>query len=183
VRIKAIVFTLLTLGLLASCANLPNSISVNKSDFDGQTEISMIPATVYSPDSMWEGYGLGLRWRSDMGDSVVFTAEIGMDIVNIKSKGGLQINIDGNVISLDSPDIGTNFESQTTNTVTISSSKKEFLGTLALVRRMLSAKSVMVRLKTQNGYEDADFKMDGPMVAKDGFAKFIHKVDEIKGTP
>lgn len=164
--------------LLTSClATMPNTISEIKSSFDGKTQYEMQPGFIYSDASFgsWGSFKLGLLWNKP-DKNITIKAVIPNKIVNISHKDGLQFNIDGQIIKLSSPDIVTDFYSDIVSGVIYKGSSISFVAEKSIVVRLLSAKTVKVRLVTRSGLMESDFKADKPSAAIRGFRDFSEKL-------
>jgi len=169
----------LAVSLLLGCASLmPNSISESKSNFDGSVSYKMEPGFIYADASFWS-YGhfkLGLFWNNKSKDSISINVVVPSEIINIKSDEGLQFNIDGEIVKLTSSQGITDFETTETSTAVYTSSNKTFRTNVEFVRKLLSAKSVKVKLVMRDGYYEGDFKNAKPTSAVRGFKDFMVKL-------
>lgn len=138
---------------LAGCGVMPGApgyISETTSRFDGGREISVSPGHASGCCS------LGATWRSMAPTVVHIVAENIGSLVSIQDRGGLEFNIDGRVVKLDSTGHPTEFEATRHQGVTYRRSSKSFIMKRADFEAMLSAKLLKVRLNTAHGYTDGD---------------------------
>ena len=137
----------------------PGFITSSKSDFDNKSMSSMEPAYLSDGSS---GFRLGLRWNSSFQkDSFLMIAEWG-SAKNFQPRSTLDINIDGEIISLEPSD-----PSQygiVSEKIVISSglmdvpvsqgnqTHKTYRVTRQILKRMINAKKVVVRVQLLNSY-------------------------------
>lgn len=180
---------------------MPGTLTVNKSDFDSSTEVSVEPVSTWGDDSNGQynkGFKIGLYKSSRMDkNDVVFIARY-MGIENIEKKDSLSFNIDGEIISLDAIDIATDLELDDTSSAGLpydmTSSSRKFQGNISLVNKIINSKRTVVKLNLLNGkyaegvfisdeYENykaplgLDFKVKKP---KQAFSDFVIKLKELK---
>lgn len=170
---------IITFTLLTGCmASMPNTIDSATSSFDGSRQITMQPGFVYTSDdfSSWGYFKLGLTWLSKHEDKIIITAEIPNAITSINSDKGLRFNIDGQITTISSAQIFTDFDVDRIQSTTYKSSTKLFIVEKSLLDKILSASDVKVRLHTNEGYLDGDLLADKPSAAIRGFRDFSTKL-------
>lgn len=156
-----------------------NALEFSQSDFDGARELVLSPGWVYA-DQKNTFFRLGLLWRSTMPDGQLFAvARINGRIVNIQSGDGLQFNIDGKLFSLSSPDVLTTFEADYIGNTPLTSSVKKFRFTAELLRIILDAKKVKVKLNFDQAYYEGDFLIELPGAAIFGFREFESRLSSL----
>lgn len=158
-----------------------SDIEVRTSSFDNSSEISSSSKIVYeNADFASIGvFNVSYFWTSRVPEYVQIWAEVPSKIVSIKSSRGLQFNIDGEIIKLDSQDILTDFKETKTLYNNYTSSRKPFLVDIEFLRKISKAESVKVKLLTSDGYREGDFKVDKMMSIYGEANKFIGKVESI----
>lgn len=145
---RFLVTTIATIALVA-CGSIPGSpghISEEKSTFDGTTTISVSPGHASGCCS------LGARWRSGAPDYVQIVVKMHGTYAAIQDRAGLEFNVDGQVIRLDSTGHPTRFDRDGN----IRHSTKAFVMRRADFQRLLHAEILKVRLNTLGGYVDGD---------------------------
>lgn len=175
-------FLLLAFLLICGCSamgiSMPGQITVNKSEFDKKTQVNMEPAFFRGGS-----FGLGLQWFSSSPEGIIFVVSTPQQLVNIESKGGLQFNIDGKIVKLDSVDNYTKFKSNYySGGVIDQDSRRRFSGDLALLNKIMSAKDVKVKLVTLDGYREGDLLINNPspMSFATYVPKFIESIKAVK---
>ncbi|MDA0780648.1 MAG: hypothetical protein PQ612_05900 [Rickettsiales bacterium] len=161
-----------------SCANipgmtLPGQVKVHESSFDGSKEIKLEPVFV---EKGW--FKIGGFWNSKNPDQVNLVGEITQSIVHIESDGGLQFNIDDKITKLSSPDISTNFESDLINGASYKQSKKHFVTDIQLLKSLVDAHDVKVKLITADGYREGEINSNSAMRLKPALVKFLNTIQE-----
>lgn len=167
-------------AILSGCVTgMPNQVSTATSSFDGSTEISLEPGFVYeNKNLMSQGtFMLGLHWSSSEKDFVFIKAEKPGRIVSLAKEDGLQFNIDGEIIKLSSPQALTNTDVSRYYSQFFTQSARGYLAKVELLRRIVNAKDVKVKLVTAEGYYEGDLLTDKPGSAITGFREFIAKLD------
>lgn len=167
---------LLLVLALVGCSTMPNNVTRTVSSFDGTVEYVMQPGVIFHDEGAFSSgtFQLGLFWRSDMGERIQIIARVPMHIVNID---GLHINIDGDVVSLRSGKVFTDHDVTPAQHMTFTESERMFAADLGLIRRMISAESVKVRLDISSGYLEGDFKISKPTAAIRGFPAALEAID------
>jgi len=165
---------ILTFLTLAGCVTaIPGQVHTHTSTFDGLQEVSMAPGWVSEDTPMGPTpFQLGLHWASASPQKVAFIAVIPLEIVNIESDEGLQFNIDGKIVKLNSAQAFTDFGNYAGG-----ESSKYFGADLNLVRQILKADSVLVKLITQAGYIEGNLKSPTVMSAIGNMPEFLKTVE------
>lgn len=178
--LRASIIAVLLLAIAGCMPGMPGTVKESRSEFDGAKHIVMEPAHIYrSADMMsMSDFQLGLSWVSTEPENLLFSVILNNEIVNIEPRDGLQFNIDGDIIKLSSPNIGTDFDTQRlgATAMMVSTSRKDFLADRSLLEQLLSSDSVKVKLVTRKGYLEGDFKADKPSSAIRGFRDFAAKL-------
>ena len=171
----------------------PGFITSTKSDFDNKSMSSMEAAYLYDGSS---SFRLGLRWSSGFKkDSILLVAEW-LGAKNFEPKATLDINIDGEIISLKPSD--PRQYGITSEKIVISSglmdvpvsqgnqTHKTYWVTRQTLERMINAKKVVVRVQLLNSYWEERFEPSTDALptynkypyiwAKAAFKKFLNKI-------
>lgn len=170
---------LISILLLTGCmAGMPNNIKTSTSSFDNSQHIQMEPGFVYenADFTSYAYFKLGLSWNSNDKNVTIITAEIPQSIVNINSNKGLQFNIDGEIVKFDSYEIFTKHDVSSAQQTVYSESKKRFVTDKSFIKKLITAKSVKVKLLTGDGYLEGDLLVDKPSAAIHGFKDFIQQI-------
>ena len=163
---------------LSGCAGSPGDFTEEFSSYDGVTRHTMHPAPLGSPEGGIASTMLvGLYYAGDE-DWIFIKAET-WGVALIRKMG---VNIDGDIVELlpDGGAIGTDVDIDTEGYGT--ASKARFETTPDLIRRIIRAEKVLIRLHTSQGFVDGDFsencgKSLGTITtACDGFAKFMSDI-------
>ena len=156
--------------------------------FDNSTSITLSPAHLSKPGGgiTPNAFRLGARWSSEHPDSVTLVAlysslsNAGMAFTNFQE---LDVRIADETESFKSAGF-TNHKTGQYNTVSRSiDSRSEglFVVPLSLVREMVNAEDVRLRIATGDGYEDSVFSMRangaGQVLAIQYFEDFLKRVD------
>lgn len=148
--------------LVAGCASLPGGIQTNVSDFDGSREVYMEPAPLPTQGAMVTYILLGAHWTSEEPETVYLIARTTRDYTRIEAEDGLEFNIDGEVVSLDSDAALTELEGDRIQGVTHRQSTRPFTATLELVETLADSEGVRVRMRVGQGeYYEARLETEG----------------------
>lgn len=169
------ILILLMVCLISGCATLPGSINECVSGFDKTAEIKMEPAWVGNSFSD-NPIKLGLYKTSKMDADKAILTVIVQGAYNFALKESLKFNIDGNIVSFDSVDAITNVEPDIGQYFSCNWSSKRYEVTKDLIKQLIGAKEVWVKVNLIREYFEAKFSVDGPMVARPSFRKFYNKV-------
>jgi len=178
--IKIVVSAMLT-GLLSACitaptleefAKLPGTpgyISESTSKFDGAQEISMEPGWTRGD------IRLGLFWRSTMDPDVIYITALVHGAHNLKS---LSFNIDGEFVSFKPSDTSTNIWTEPGSKYfpPINKSQRKYKINRQLIKRLVNAERVVVRLDLMRNYVEGVFSNDLPTMARPAFRTFYAMV-------
>lgn len=174
--------TILTvLILLSGCmAGTPNNIQRSVSTFDGAVEYRMDPGFVHRDAGALSGadFKLGLLWNTAMGERILISAAVPGHILSIAARDGLQLNINGEIISLQSDQVFTRTDIASAQRVVFTESERYFAADIDLIARMIEAESVKVRLNTGEGFMEGDFLVDRPSAAIRGFRSMLSQIRE-----
>lgn len=181
-RIAALAFAVTLTGCESQqlLPNMPASISRSTSEFDNSTQVVMVPGWVYNRSELLSGasFKLGLLWRSTMKPGeVLIVAEYADGIEALGAGTSLHFNIDGEFVDVATIDATTDFDVERTRspyvTQTTTRSSKRYLGSIDLVRRLVNARDVKVRLDLSRQFVEGVFSYDQPGAARPGFRKFL----------
>ncbi len=172
--------------LLAGCAalgieNLPGTISERVSGFDNTKEITMEPAWITGGPIK-----LNLYKTSKMAENEAILVVTVKGAYNFSNKSSLQINIDGNIVTLESIDVLTDVSTDPgvyNSVVSISAenwSSKRYEVTKDLVKKLIDAKEAWVKVNLFKDYVEGNFSTDKPMMARPAFREFYKKAWEAK---
>lgn len=166
--------------LFSSCATMPGDLKVHESKSEGTKMLSAEPGWLFSienqlfaPCPMKLGFSKSIKPNSE---TVVITATMNLTI-QIESKEGLLLNIDGEKHRLSSPDAFTDFNVEVVSNTVYKESRKRFPTNLEIIRKMNNAKLVMVRLEHGDKFSECQMT-DGSMSAKRGLARFLNEIDK-----
>lgn len=135
-----------TLGDAIGIPRYPGQITEETSTFDGVRVISVEPGPASGCCS------LGANWRSNAPDYVQIVVSAMGSYSSINSRSGLEFNIDGRLVRLDSTGHPTQFNYASG----YRESTKTFVMRRADFNSMLTARTLRVRLNTSGGYSDGD---------------------------
>jgi hypothetical protein len=188
-KIRRFIASLVAITTLAlsGCAGLSQSlqsaagvgsIKSSVSGFDGKTEISMENAWVAN-----EGgggivqIGMAFRWNSASPNKVGIIVQVTSlnDFSNISSA---TLNLDDAIEQLEPVEALTTHE--WIPAASMKSSDKMFIADLSLVRRMLTAKSLKIKVSSGRDYRVGDLRKDsfGNIVVKDKLPEFVAEIDK-----
>lgn len=158
--------------LLGGCAA---GVQIRVSDFDGTREVYMEPAPVPTPGAMVIYVQLGAHWSSADPDVVRLIAQTPQGFTSIR---GLEFSINGEVTSLSSPVLFTEFEGRHIQNVAYRESSRAFTAPIDFVRALASSEDARVRLLVgQNEYYEARLLTEGMNArAHRGLNQFLESV-------
>lgn len=174
---------LLAALLISGCAAFPGTpghISENISEFDNARELSMLPA--------WTTGGqirLGLYWSSRMPVNEIVLVSMIHDLAYIPANAPLKLNIDGEIVSL--PALPETAKYSITPGAVIGKTlippknwtSRRYLATVPLVRKMISAQRVIVRMEIGSSeYVEGNFSSDAPTTARNPFREFLVQLEQ-----
>lgn len=168
--------------LFSGCAAMtPGGISVKKSDFDGSTEVVMTPAYVCKEGTFGSCMiKLGLHRTSRMpADDVVMTVMIG-SLEHFSADDGVQFNIDGEIVTLSSPDREVKFEVNSNTAYIDTWAYRTYIVKKDFIKKLLDGTRVAMKVSTNKGYYEGVFSSDKPTTAKGPFGDFLQKAFEVK---
>lgn len=113
-----------------------------------------------------------------MGERILISAAVPGHILSIAARDGLQLNIDGEIISLQSDQVFTRTDIASAQRVVFTESERYFAADIDLIARMIEAGSVKVRLNTGEGFMEGDFLVDRPSAAIRGFRSMLSQIRE-----
>lgn len=165
------------LATLPGCGvmpGMPGYISKSTSSFDGGTEIRVEPGGVRdAAGGLVNPFTLGASWNSKAPGIILLTAVVLGDYVSIEAKRGLEFNIDGRFLSVDSPQGITDLDySRGPGAVVYRRSTRTFAVSRKDFDAILAAKTVIARLHTARGYIDGDLSDASPGAAMEGLRRF-----------
>lgn len=160
-------FTFLVWISFLGCSTMPGGVSINKSSYDGATEIHMLPG--------WAGSDLKLGvWRTSKMDPNTAILVVRIDLIqNFSTKmPNLFIKIDG---------VETKFSSKNKTTECHVSSAsdtghclQEYVVSMQLIENMVHAKEVKIKLHlSDSDYAEGNLDSSGPTTAKKGLIDFL----------
>lgn len=158
--------------LLAACSapGMPGYVDAHVSDFDGAKEITMQPGAIKG-SGLRSPCALGAAWSTRAPNAVTIVVRL-FDYTSIDSAAGLEFNIDGQILSLTSPQEYTAVQrTRGPGYAVFRTSDKRFPMTMVDFDRMLAASSVGVRVNALAGYVEGRL-VDEPMSALRGFREF-----------
>ena len=140
--------------LLSGCSipgvNNFGEVKEYTSEYDGIVRREVVPALVHNAKD-GESFFMGIF---HVGDSDHVSLIVKVDgVVNISSMG---INIDGNLNEFESNQL-TEHDINATDSFVWSWSEKRFVVSVDFLKRMVSAKRVVIQIRTNEGYLDGDF--------------------------
>lgn len=160
--------------LAAACSampGMPGHVNQRVSTFDNATEITVEPGGVRGA-GMTNAFALGAAWSSRAPGQVALLARIIGDFAAIETSKGLEFNIDGQVISLDSPQLLTSLDAtRSTGAHRERTSERYFVMQLSDFDRLLHSTDVRARLRTSRGYLEGVLT-DDPTAAAQGLRSF-----------
>ncbi len=179
-KMSICILFLLFLIILVGCARsympeAPGGIARRISEFDGATELYMIPAWICEKGSFDEcTFRIGLFWRSTMpeDDLAIIIETVGP--YSIKSGDVLHFNIDGEIVSPASR--GTRADMYAPTGYYAGPGLKRFTVDRALIQKLLDAKRVVVRIETDGGYLEGTFSKDRATMARPAFREFMERL-------
>lgn len=162
--------------LLSGCAGLPGQVSTTESDFDGTREVYMEPGTVNTPEALLVTINLGAHWSSREPDTVYLIARTPHGAETIRRRDGLQFNIDGEIVKLDSSQWATEHDFELIGNVAYSSSRRAFAAPLSLVEDIAESEGTRIKLLVgQTEYRTGRLE-DGVNTAYRGLLAFLDEV-------
>jgi hypothetical protein len=188
-------------SVLASCAGMADfsskiagigQISEEKSTFDDSTTIRMSPAFLYR-EGAWLGVPikLGAAWNNKSPETVALIMSYSSDVASSGGRSytnflGLDVNLNGDIQSYDVVGL-TQHDSSGYNTVSqtiYTESKGTVVVPMSVLEQMLSTPDVRLRIRTQDGYQDAQFSIEripgGQSTAILHLHKFVEKIKQVK---
>ncbi len=169
-----------TLLLIASCTSIPGNVKTVKSDFDGSTYHASHGGYVKMSSALSPGLRLGFRWVDKSPDIMIFEIYYPA-LVNFVESDGLLFNIDGKITSLSSPTMAASHEVTFTTNLAWQKSKRAYVGTVDLARRIASAKLVKIKAITYTGAIEGQLaEVGGSMSAIRELKEVLKRVDETK---
>ncbi|GAA6206644.1 lipoprotein [Thalassotalea sp. SU-HH00458] len=178
---KKIILAAIAALILSGCQSagfiMPGDITVDKSEFDGVSQIKSVPAWVYKGDGSYSNIAFGYRWVSSSPEYILIKARLTNQTVSIDSNHGLQFNIDGRIVKLSTNQTYTDFNKYT-GQYSVQHSTKEFPVKLSFAQKLIDSKSVKVKMLSADGYLDGDFKVDNSSSAIESLKNFIDKVND-----
>jgi hypothetical protein len=173
---KQVLAGLCTAALLTGCGampGMPGTVTQEKSTFDGSNIVAVKPANAGT-----YGLAMGASWRSSAPEYVQILVEWLGDYAAIQDKAGLEFNVDGKIIRLDSVGLPTQFSStQGPGSVTFKTSAKAFVMRRDDFQSLINAKSLKARLNTLSGSVETDMlQQDMPLTAIRGFKDFAARL-------
>lgn len=158
---------------LSGCAGMPGQVSTHRSQFDGTQEVHLNPGRVDTPGSLVTYINLGAHWSSKAPDSVLLIARTPQGLHNIRRDGGLQFNIDGDVIALNGVHVLTRHDIGK-----YPYSERDFAAPLSLVERLSEGTRVKLIVGQSEYYEGV--MSSGMGTALDGLRQFLSQVRSLQ---
>jgi len=170
---------LFVIFFISGCISTFGDIHTTRSDFDGSTEISMIPAPVCKDGTFGTCFvKFGLYRSSRMPtDMVVLKIMIG-SIESFTTSDPVQFNIDGDIVALNSPDPATMFD-LSEGGYESSWSYKTFIVDKSFLKRLIEGTRVALKVTTSKGYYEGVFSSDKMTTARPAFKQFYRQVFEL----
>lgn len=181
------IFYTTTFLTIISCVPVPGGpgfISEDVSEFDGTTQIKMVPAQI---DDSGTGVRLGLFHNTKMRpNSIVLTAVVS-GVHRFSDGKSLHFNIDGDVVSYASIDSSTDFS---TSSGFVGSgiyippsnwSSKDYLVDKDFVVRITQAERVIVKVDLKKTFVEGPLSGDSLFIAMPAFKEFLLKMETLKG--
>lgn len=136
-------------ALLAICGTaLASSVTKSVDSFDGAMRVDVDRYYGLDCGAATACASLGADWLSTRPGVVVLRLNVLDALTGID---GLKFNVDGEIVDLNPAEKPTDFE----NGKFLKTSKRDFFISVAELRKVLAAKSVKVRILTQDGLVDA----------------------------
>lgn len=184
---------------LSGCASITDTmskaagmgvVSEKTSAFDNATTVSVSPAVLWAKGSWGNRVKLGANWTSAAPDSVALVMAEDSNVtggapayVGISS---IELNIDG-AKSMYSPGGSTHLDSSGYNNVSntiYTSSTNAVVIPYPVLQSMVAAKDCRLRIRTSEGFEDAQFNLEripgGQPTALLSIREFMARVDAIR---
>lgn len=181
-RSKLIFFLGMAL-ILSGCMTMPGDLIESKSEFDGATEISVIPAHLPAAGDKFASFvSMGLYRRSTMPQDEIILEVVSGIAESFAQGESLHFRIDGEKVSLKSFDeltdfgVTSGFAGGGHYVPPRSFSSKRYRIDRVFLERLLGAKQVLVRLDLRRGYLEGEFSKDGPTTARPAFREFFKRV-------
>lgn len=169
--------------LLSGCMTMPGDLIESKSEFDGATEISIMPAHLPAAgDKLASFVSMGLSRRSTMPQDEIILEVVSGIAESFAPGESLHFRIDGEKVSLKSFDeltdfgVTSGFAGGGHYVPPRSFSSKRYRIDRVFLERILSAKEVLVRLDLRKGYLEGVFSKDGWTTARPAFREFFQRV-------
>ena len=164
------------LVMVIGCVNIiPIPIHTNKSKFDSQVELSMIPIGIGSKFAPLNGLGLYKNSKMQK-EAIVLTALV--TGAHIFARGNsLHFNIDGEIVSFRSIDELTDIETYVGYCNIVSAkntSQKRYLINRSFLKKLVNADKVVVKINLDKTYVEDIFT--GSLAHK-AFIKFDEKIE------
>ena len=179
-----VLFSTLFITLAVSCATIPGipgAISESSSEFDGTKQIKMEPAWLYN--SMIK---LALFKNSKMDEKNVVLTVVVKGTHSFSREDSLYFNVDGDIVSFKSMDLLTDIN---TSEGFVGSgiyippsnwSSKDYLVTRDLIKRLVNAERVVIKVELRKSYVEGIFSRDGYTLARPAFREFYQKMETLK---
>lgn len=173
--------TLLAALLLTACMGLtmPASIKQENSTFDGSTAYRMQPGFVFDSNGNYP-FQIGAHWSNRTPEIVMLRAMVRGRIIPLHNIGGLQFNIDGDIVKLNAPKTTTGVDIDRTNGVLYTDSHKDYTASRTLLERITQATSVKAKLVTNSGYLEGDLSIERSGAAMGGLRELAKKISNTK---
>jgi len=165
--------------------DIPGYIRSSVSEFDGAKEIVMEPAWVCKESGFLNcNIKLGLYRRSTMPENQIVLVAVVQDIKSFGEGKSLHFNIDGEIISFESIDTLTEFETKEGTYIPYSGlyipptswSAKRYLIDKNFLDKILKAQRVAVRIDLRRSYVEGIFSRDAATLARPAFRDFYNEV-------
>lgn len=161
------------------------------SGFDGKTEVAMKNAWIANDAGGMSQIGMAFRWNSSSPNNVGIIVRV-VSMSNYNNIGAAAMNIDGVIEQLVPAEALTSHDStRITNTtcslalgctegISAKNSDKMFIADLSLIRRLVAAKTLKIKVDSGRDYRVGDLRKDsfGNVDVQDQLPIFLTNVDK-----